>query len=193
MSYRRPVTSACFLLLLSACGGGADADDQGPVTPPDNPARELPTVGGPPADAEFVEPDISYREPDFGNAADLGDPEPVCCEVRFAIPDRDGNENEVSGVLRGSRRPLRTADGEGIPVRYANGQWGATVCVPPGFDGTYYYEFALPSSTEGVYFMDRRVNPYVETTDDGGELVNVFEPADSCDQLDASVHSKLSE
>lgn len=179
-------------LLASACGGDEGESKAEAVTPPDNPKRALPAYG--PPEGEHQAPDVGFAEGDAevpeGTAG--GDAAAAeCCPVRFALADPYDGADEIYVRLHGTFAPI--LDESGIDLSFADGEWSTTACVPVQTAGNYHYEVALPTDTDGEYFVDTHVNEYVNTTSGPEGLANRFVSANSCEELDAAVHSKTSE
>jgi len=183
------------LLLIAAFAAPACGDDDPDykveaVSPPDNPDRELPALGPPQGDHQV--PDIGVEEGDAEQVSASGDSDAgECCPVRFAVADPYEGEDEAYALLRGTIAPLHTE--EGVELTFADGEWSATACVPAASVGVYYYEFGLSTDTDGEYFVETRVNPYVETTEGPEGLANLWTSAADCASLDAQVHARTSD
>jgi hypothetical protein len=170
-----------------ACGDDSQDDSQKPVTPPDNPERNLPTLGGPSGDAGYDAPperDAYVREDRVRQ--DTG---AECCPVTFAFAPRDPAEVEEA-VLRGSLYPLDTA--EGVPLQETDGVWTGQACLAPDQYGTYHYELGLETGGDEL-FVSIAHNPHAPTTTVAGELVNEWVAADDCASIDVAVHAQTSE
>lgn len=176
----------CFVLASVACGDDEPSHTEGAVEPPSNPERALIERSGPQGDIEQPE----FAEEEVPQEPVLAPGAPACCDVEFAFGDTQPEE-KVFGFLRGTESPLNSE--EGVELEFSDGAWRATVCMPPDYAGTYHYEFALQTSDPDTHFMVVLANPFVRSEDDGLNNVNVWESAASCDELDASQHSKISE
>lgn len=164
--------AALFFFLGLGCG-----DDALP-TPPDLAERETPAGIAPPM-APSIDAGVTTPPDNPGGEIE-------CCEIRFALRDFNGLEDEASAHLRGTDAPLLDGD---IPLTFADGEWSASACLPVGAAHGYFFEFGLtPDSGEGL-FLERRANPNAPLVD-GGRFGTINEVAflEDC-SADFSVHA----
>lgn len=141
------LTIACVTAatLLAAC------EESPPGMVPDNPPRALPATG-----IEEPFPRVPYD----GGPVDVAPIEELtCCDVTFAIA-ADQDEGEVEAYLYGSDLPLA----DGVRLERVADTWSGSVCIPAGFDGSYYYDVGLDIGT-GTPFYVRRTNESAPAAD----------------------------
>lgn len=189
--------------LVVGCGGGSDGASRPTDTARDAGSRELPPRVAPGSFKPDGSVDLGLRD-DFFASYDAG----PCCDVDFAVRAQPG---EVYAILRGTDAPL---DGPGgAPMTHKDGVWSTTVCMPPDYDGVYYYDVYLAPETDdddaGVeepaeyvapvegfepsgLFTLRRHNPAVLSLQDPTlGMVNDFRATDACDGTGDGVHSTV--
>lgn len=186
-------TSLVLVALLAAPGCGEDeapteANASEPVTPPENPERELPTAGAPQDDDHEAPPppDDYVREDRVTNSETDGE----CCVVEFAYAPPRPQEVEAAR-LRGNLFPLDTADG--VLLQESDGIWSGEACLGLEQPGTYHYELSLQTVGSDQTFLSNAHNRYAPTTTEAGELVNLWVPADDCASIDLGVHAQTSD
>lgn len=185
--------------VTQGCGRGDD-DDNPPteetVTPPDNTPRDIPVQSG---GLDYGEPDFEPAPfvPDMGEGPDMepppGDEVEGCCEVRFAIADPDGEENEDGVYLVGDAYPLD--DPEGYALSYSDGVWSVDMCIPASYSGSYAYEFVTTvTSPDGEMseFRERRINPEAPNEESLGTASNTWTFAETCDDARVDQHARTS-
>ncbi len=183
--------------LASACGG----DDNGniysgkAVTPPDNPERNLPSMGAPDNDAGHPFPDIGVADADSPQNAGQGETDAGqgadCCPITFAINDPHPDVTATWGHLRGTIAPLDTPDG--VELTLDTGVWSAQACVPPDSVGTYHFEFAYPSDNGGQDYVESDTSPYVPVTNGPDGAANQWHTVEDCASLDTAIYAKTSD
>ncbi len=183
--------SICLLVLcvmLAACGDDA-ASDNGPVTPPDNPNRDLPAKGGPDGTEEFETPDelfgVEQADPNE-QALDAVDTTAACCPVTFAILDINGIDDETRVELVGTEAPLATP----TSMTYADGVWSVEVCMPSSYPGRYHYDFVYEEG-ELSQTLDT-FNEFAPNQDILGVSENIWIQADTCADAFVDEHSRTS-
>lgn len=188
------------MLAAAACGGddGGGDNSSEAVTPPEDVDRGLPTAG-PPDGTDFDVPDVGsagdYDPEEFPDAAFA--PTTPCCPTLFVISDENGEEDELWVHLVGDATPLlgdredpdpELAEHPGVDMSYTAGVWSVTVCMPPDYAGSYVYEFAYGVPGQSVVFQE--INPAAPRVESAGEERNTWEAAESCDDIDVSVHGQ---
>lgn len=179
-------------LFTGSVGCGSEA------APPVSEPRPLPGFGDPLTGGDLdggvtPEPAPSVRARDAGAPGDASfDAGPACCDVTFAIADEEANE--TTAVVLGPTAPLST--GGGVNLTHADGKWSASVCMPPSYDGIYYYEFGkrVDEGSEGALFIEQRANlnaPVADSVLYG--VVNRFDAFSSCAEIGATTHSDTSD
>ena len=194
-------------IFATACGDDDSKPGSGDVR--DASARPLP---------ERVTPDGSRRDAssgsdlvdDFLGPFDAG----LCCTVDFALAAKAG---EIAAVLRGTNPPLNSPTG--MPLRYVDGAWKVSVCMPSAYAGLYYYEaYSLPDTdgdggvveatempesgseplgpevlaSSGLFRTVRHNGAVLTEADPLLGVVNIFRPTDACGETaDSGRHGQV--